>query len=172
MDPESSIIYVPSISYTRVLKLVKPDPNRSDMNYLISLGRVSGPSGLPLFKPPYSRITAIDLKTGTHTWMKPIGKGVENHRKLKELNIPPTGGGGWAFPLVTKTLLIAGHSGNLLAMDKATGELIGDLSLRDAGALGTVSGAPMTYIHEGKQYIALALTANRGKARLVALALP
>ena len=174
LDPESSIIYVPSISYTRLLKLVKPYPNRSDMNYVISLGRVPGPSGLPLFKPPYSRITAIDLKTGTHTWMKPIGEGVENHPRLKNLNIPPTGGGGWAFPLATKTLLIAGHTGNLLAMDKATGELIAKLELKDANGrtMGRVSGAPMTYMHEGKQYITLALTGDRGKARLVALALP
>ena len=144
------------------------------MNYVISLGAVAGPSGLSLLKPPYSRITAIDLRTGTHAWMKPVGKGVENHSKLKDLNIPPTGGGGWAFPLATKTLLIAGHGGLILAMDKATGESIGEVALKEAGGepLGRVTGAPMTYMHEGKQYIVLALTRGGGKAKLVALALP
>ncbi len=177
LDPETSIVYVPSISYTGLLKLSKPDPNRSNMNYLVGglPGGVRGPAGLPLIKPPYSRMTAIDLKTGTHAWMKPVGRGIQNHPRLKGLNIPPTGGGGMAFPLATKTLLIAGHGGNLLAMDKATGELIAKLELKDANGeyLGRISGAPMTYMHEGKQYIVMALTqGRRGAAQLVALALP
>ena len=176
LDPETSIVYVPSISYSQLLKLTKPDPNRSDMRYLLRgmPASAGGPDGLPLIKPPYSRITAIDLKDGTHAWMKPVGKGIENHPKLRGLNIPPTGGGGWAYPLVTKTLLIAAHGGDMLAMDKATGELLAKLELRDANgeALGRVSGSPMTYMHEGKQYIAVAVTGEEAKARLIALALP
>ena len=175
LDPESSILYVSSFSYTRLLKVVKPDPNRSDMNYVVSLGMVGGPDGLPLFKPPYSSITAIDLKTGTHAWMTPMGRGMENHRRLRGLNVPPTGGMGMSFPMATKTLLFAGRGGNLIAMDKATGEIIGELGLNgaDGTALGRVSGAPMTYMHEGKQYITMALTqGRRGGAKLVALALP
>jgi quinoprotein glucose dehydrogenase len=173
-DPESSTIYVPSISYSVVVQLVKPDPRRSDMNYVISIRNPSGPSGIPLFKPPYSRITAIDLKTGTHAWMKPVGRGVENHPRLKGLDIPPTGGGGWAFLLTTKTLLIAGHGSSLLAIDKATGEMIGQMELKDVKGktMGRVSGAPLTYMHQGKQYIVVALTGGRSKAYLVGLALP
>ncbi|MCH7908285.1 MAG: pyrroloquinoline quinone-dependent dehydrogenase [Candidatus Hydrogenedentes bacterium] len=175
-DPESSIIYVPSTSYSTLLRLVKPDPNRSDMRYLVAgfTGRVKGPSSLPLIQPPYSRMTAIDLKTGTHTWMTPIGGGVEGHPRLKDLDLPPTGGGGLAFPLVTKTLLFGAHGDDLLALDKATGDLIATLELKDAKgrSLGNVTGAPITYMHEGKQYIVLATTGGSAKARLVALALP
>ena len=176
LDPETSIVYVPSISYSSLLKLTKPDPNRSDMKYLIAgfTGRAAGPSGLPLIKPPYSRMTAIDLKTGTHAWMTPIGEGRERHPRLRDLNLPRTGGGGWAYPLATKTLLIAAHGNDLMALDKATGDLIASLELRDekGRSVGNVSGTPMTYMHEGKQYIVLAMTGGAAKAQLVALALP
>jgi len=173
LDPETSIVYVPSISYAQLLKLTKPDPNRSDMTYLLQ-GMPSGargPEGLPLIKPPYSQMTAIDLKDGTHAWKKAIGSGIENRPALKGLNIPPTGGGGWAHPMTTKTLLIAAHGGDMLAMDKATGELIAKLDMGKLGVSGRVSGSPMTYMHEGKQYITVAYT-GRGGAWLVALALP
>ena len=174
LDPETSLIYVPSISYSIVVKLAKPDPARSDHDYIINMGHPRGPGGLPLFKPPYSRITAIDLKTGTHAWMKPMGRGIENNPLLKGLDIPPTGGGGWAYPMTTKTLLIAGHDKSLFAMAKATGDLIAELELKDASgkSLGRVTGLPMTYLHEGKQYIAVSLTIPRGQSRTVGLALP
>lgn len=177
LDPDTSILYVPSFSYTRLLKVVKPDPARSDHRYVVSLGMVGGPDGLPLFKPPYSSITAIDLKTGTHAWMTPMGRGMENHRRLEGLNIPPTGGMGMSFPLATKTLLLAGRGGSLTAIDKATGKVLGKVEFKgaDGERLGRVSGAPMTYMHRGKQYIAVALTqggGRRGTARIVALALP
>lgn len=162
LDPESSIFYVPSISYTSILGLVKPDPSRSNMDYVVSERGVAGPSGLPLFKPPYNRITAIDMKTGTHAWMTPMGG--------------PMGGGERAFPLATKTLLIAAQGEKVFAMDKATGNFISEVRLRNARGegLGLVTGAPMTYMHEGKQYIAMALTERSGNRRqhIIALALP
>ena len=67
---------------------------------------------------------------------------------------------------------MGGHGSNLLAWDKATGEEIGKLGLRSAEISGRVSGAPMTYMHEGKQYIALAMTGRDSKAWLVGIALP
>ena len=175
LDPETSIVYVPSISYSYVVKLAKPDPARSDHAYTIKIGRPRGPDGLPLFKPPYSRITAIDLKTGTHAWMRPMGTGIENHPRLRGLDIPPTGGGGWAYPMTTRTLLIAGHGDNMLALDKATGKLITELELKNSSgrSLGRVTGLPLTYMHEDRQFIAVALTDRRSrKSRIVALALP
>src|SRR5690606_35833491 len=94
-----------------------------------------GPEGLPLFKPPYSRVTAIDLNTGEHLWMAPLGNGdhIRNHPKLKDLDLPPLGGEGRGAPLLTKTLLIVpiepggrgSGRGQLMAFDKATGEVIG-----------------------------------------------
>ena len=95
--------------------------------------------------------------------------------KLKELNIPRTGGGGWAYPMTTRTLLIAGHGDSMLALDKASGKLIADLELKnsDGRSLGRVTGLPLTYMHKGKQFLTVALTDRRSrKSRLVALALP
>ena len=173
-DPETGLVYVSSYSYSYVVQLVKPDPSRSDHAYNIKISRPRGPDGLPLFKPPYSRITAIDLKTGTHAWMRPMGNGIENHPRLKGLNIPPTGGGGWAYVMTTKTLVIAGHGGELLALDKATGKLIAKVELKDSSgtSLGRVTGAPMTYLHKGKQYIGVSVSSRSRKGWLVALALP
>jgi quinoprotein glucose dehydrogenase len=52
---------------------------------------LGGPRGLPLTKPPYGRITAIDLNTGEHAWMKPVGSGPRDHPALSELALPPLG---------------------------------------------------------------------------------
>ena len=132
------------------------------------------PQGLPLFKPPYSRITAIDLNTGDHAWMQPNGDGdrFRNHPRLRDLNLPPLGGDGRGGPLLTKSLLVSALSAGgtdggprLVARDKGTGAIVGSLDLA-AGAIGT----PMTYMHEGRQYIAL--TIGGDVPELIALALP
>ncbi len=67
------------------------------------------PQGLPLFKPPYSRITAIDLNRGEHAWMQPNGDGdrYRNHPRLRDLDLPPVGGDGRGGPVLTKTLLVS-----------------------------------------------------------------
>jgi hypothetical protein len=70
---------------------------------------VTGPRGLPLFKPPYGRITAINLNTGDHVWTKPNGDGPSDHPAIKHLNLPPLGQPGRASPLLTKTLLFVGR---------------------------------------------------------------
>lgn len=173
LDPATSILYVSSMSHTMILKVIKPDPNRSNMDYVVSLDRIRGPFELPLLKEPASRITAVDLKTGTHVWMTPMGDGPRDHPKLRDLDLPPLGSGMWSFPLTTKTLLIVAHEGELLAMDKATGTVLAKQGLRgvDGRSLGWITGAPMTYMHEGKQYIVSATTSLDG-AYLVAHALP
>ena len=174
LDPETSILYVPAFNYARVLGLVKPDPNRSDMDYVVKLGFPPGPDGLPLFKPPYSTITAIDMKNGTHAWQTPVGKGIENHPRLRDLDIPPTGARGWAFPLATKTLFIGAHGNRLFALDKATGDPIAEVPLEDENGrtLGRATGGPATYLHNGKQYIALAVTGGGSNMWIVGLTLP
>ena len=131
------------------------------------------PQGLPLLKPPYSRITAIDMNTGDHAWMVPLGNGdrIRNHPRLRDLDLPPLGDGVIAGPLLTKTLLISavptgGSDGGpgLVAWDKATGEIRGAVNL-PTGTIGT----PMTYSLDGRQYIAVTIG---GGPRLVAFALP
>ena len=134
------------------------------------------PQGLPLFKPPYSRMTAIDMNTGEHLWMRPLGDGnrIRNLPMLRDLDLPPLGGdSGRIGPVLTKTLLIhaltAGGTGDgprLVAFDKTTGEEIASVDL-PGGAIGT----PMTYLSGGRQYIALTVGGGR-VPELIALALP
>ena len=104
------------------------------------------PQGLPLWKPPYSRMTAIDMNAGKHLWMRPTGNGdrIRNHPLLRHLDLPPLGGEVSNFgPLLTKTLLIfALASGGtddgpqLVAYDKGSGEVLAAVDL-PAGAIGT-----------------------------------
>ena len=138
------------------------------------------PSGVPLFKPPYSRITAIDMNRGDHVWMVPAGEGtrVRNRSTLKGLNLPPLGGDStFSGPLLTRTLLVyalttGGSRGGprLVAYDKATGKELGSTDLP-----GAAIGTPMTYFVNGRQHIALTVQGAGGATaipELVALALP
>jgi quinoprotein glucose dehydrogenase len=126
----------------------------------------TGPQGLPLVKPPYSRMTAYNLNTGSIAWQVPTGAGRENirqHPALKGLELPPLGGEGLqGGPLITKTLLVYGLVGRLVAYDKATGATVGEVAL-PASPLGT----PMTYLVNGRQYVALTLQGGQ----MVSLAL-
>src|SRR2546425_1366570 len=127
----------------------------------------ASPQGLPLLKPPYGRITAINLDRGEILWQVAHGEtpdSVRNHPALKGLNIPRTGQSGAVGALVTKTLVIAGDplattAGNrprgamLRAYDKATGKEVGAVYMP-----AQQSGSPMTYMVNGKQYILVAVS--------------
>ncbi len=129
-----------------------------------------GPDGLPLYKPPYSRITAIDMNTGDHLWWIPVGDTpdrVANHPDLQGMDIPNTGSGNVAPMTVTETLLIyAGAAGDgsprLYAVDKATGERVGTVDVPAGSRYGM-----MTYVYDGKQYVML-----QTGSTLTAMALP
>ena len=137
--------------------------------------------GLPLLKPPYGRITAIDLRRGAHLWQVAHGETpdtVRNHPKLKGLTIPKTGRSGNVGPLVTKTLVICGEPGvftlpdgrrgaMLCAYDKASGEQKGAVYM-PAGQ----TGAPMTYMLDQRQYIVIAIGGGAYSSELVAFRLP
>ena len=177
-DPDAGMLFVPSITGPISVKLAKPDPARSNLTYIRgggAFGRpVTGPRGLPLFKPPWGRITAIDLNTGEHAWMVPHGDGPrEEVSKMVGHDVGPLGSGGGG-PVLTKTLLFigqgaggrGGRSGGganvLRAFDKANGKIVAEVELAAAP-----SGTPMTYMADGKQYIVLA-TMDR---KLVAISL-
>lgn len=174
-DPETGILYVGSFTNPVVLSLVK-DPAKSDMDYIMAGGRVPDVEGLPLIKPPWNRITAIDLNTGDHRWMQPAAEtpdAVKNHPALKGVNLPRTGGFTRPVILATKTLLFTGEGSGgapiLRALDKATGETLWSMPLR-----GAVTAQPMTYMVNGKQYLALwtGATRNRPPSELLVLTLP
>ena len=176
VDPETGVLYVPSENAFSVMRYSRPEgADGSNLDFTIGGFDTAPlmPRGLPLFKPPYSRITAIDLNTGDHAWMQPNGDGdrYRNHPMLRDLDLPPLGGEGRGGPVLTKTLLVSALSAGgsdggprLVARDKTTGAIVGSVDL-PAGAIGT----PMTYMHEGTQYIAL--TIGGDVPELIALAL-
>jgi quinoprotein glucose dehydrogenase len=176
-DPETQILYVPSITAPIVAALVEPDPEVSNFDYVRGTPRsVAGPRGLPLVKPPWGRITAIDLNTGEHVWMVPNGDGPRDHEALRGLDLPKLGVPGRPAPLLTRTLLFIGEgSPNMLAMpafgggkmfrayDKQTGEVLWETEL----PAGT-SGAPMTYMADGSQYVVVAVSDATHHAEFIA----
>jgi len=178
-DPDTGLFYVPSMSAPISVQLIKPDSARSNLNYIRGGGGfgapVIGPRGLPLFKPPYGRITAINLHTGDHAWMVPHGDGPRAQvSELVGKDVGPLGGGGGG-PLLTKSLLFVGQGAagrggkakggaNLIrAFDKTDGKILAEIELPSSP-----SGTPMTYEAAGKQYILVALS----NGQIVALALP
>lgn len=174
VDAETGILYVTSSTAPNIRAMIHN--SKSDMNFGSDAGALKGPQGLPLFKPPWGRITAIDLNTGENVWMVPNGdtpEEVKNHPALKGLDIPRTGKDIRGGILVTKTLLFVGASRRLYgepilqAFDKRTGSRIATIELP---ALAT--GVPMTYMMNGKQFIVVAIGAAKHPGELVALSLP
>ncbi len=177
VDPETNIMYVASekgCSAPALQPGTEVDPD-SNVRYLtVGPGGVRGPQGLPLFKPPYGRITAIDLDTGEHLWWIPNGDTPEyiaNHDALQGVDVPNTGVGSHATKVVTSTLLIHGEGRGarplLYAVDKATGERIGTVELP-----APTSAPPMTFMHDGVQYIAVSIAGRGMPGSVVALRLP
>lgn len=171
-DPDTGLFYVPSAAIPIVVQLVEADPERSNLQYTRGGAQnVGGPQGLPLTKPPYGRITAIDLNTGEHEWMVPHGEGIR--QKIIDMGIldpGPVGGPSRTGPLLTKTLLFVAQSDNgrnvLRAFDKANGEIVHEIELPLPP-----SATPMSYAVAGKQYISLAVGGGQD-SRVLTLALP
>jgi quinoprotein glucose dehydrogenase len=179
-DPEAGVLYVPSMTNPFVANLIPGEPGETDLAYRASNRMLlQGPRGLPLVKPPYGRITALDLNQGTTRWMVPNGDGPRHHPLLKSLNLPPLGQSVRAGPLATKTLLFVtegdqinvrtppnGGGTKVRAFDKRTGAVVWEMAL-EAGSTGT----PMTYLHNGTQFIVFAIGSTKYPAEFVALAL-
>ena len=201
-DPQTHLLYAFTWGNVGPLGLLPPaDRNRSDMNYISGIARPAAPApsanragegggegpggltvqGLPLFKPPYGTISAINLDKGEIAWKVPHGEtpdNVRNNPALKGLTIPRTGRGGLVGVLTTGSLVIAGERGTftdaqgrngalLRAYDKATG--------KDAGAVFMPTGqtgSPMTYMVNGKQYIVIAIGGPGYPGELMAFKLP
>ena len=179
-DPETGMLYVPSMTNPFVANLLPGDPARTDLRYRASTRQlIQGPQGLPLTKPPYGRITALNLNRGEQAWMVANGDGPRNHPLLEALNLPPLGQAVRAAPLVTKTLLFVsegdqvntrtppnGGGKKLRAFDKATGKVVWETEL-PAGTTGTM----MTYQVKGLQYIVVAIGGQNHPPEFVAFAL-
>jgi quinoprotein glucose dehydrogenase len=192
-DPETGMLYIPSITSTIVVQLEKPK-GKSDFTYERTMkARLDGPRGLPLVKPPYGRLTAIDLNTGERAWMVPLGRGPRDHPALKDVKDLPEklGGAQRGHALATKALLFVGQEGNiekviglirdgkaieamtetppgvLYAFDKKTGATLAEIPLP-----GPVTGALMTYTLGKKQYIVFPVGGLFTPDELIALSIP
>jgi len=207
-DPETHTLFVASTRTVGTFGLVPPPPGRADgvayhQGTVLAGARTSGGSGsatgaprgesasgsptltvqgLPLVKPPYSRITAVDLDKGEFRWQVPFGatpESITNHPALKGLTLPPLGRpGNNAGTLVTKTLLVAGETtvgptpngqrgAMLRAFDKATGREVGAVQMP-----AQQSGTPMTYLLDGKQYLVVAISGGNYTGELLAFRVP
>jgi quinoprotein glucose dehydrogenase len=179
-DPETHLLYVPSMTSVFLAALKEADRAGKYAYQIDGTPDLLGPQGLPLIKPPYGRLTAIDMDRGEHVWMVPIGDGPRNHPLLKSLSLPPLGTPGRRAPLLTKTLLFLGEGdptavripkgggGNKFrAFEKATGKLVWETEL----PVGT-TGAPMTYSANGTQYIVVAIGGLGHPAEFVAFSRP
>jgi quinoprotein glucose dehydrogenase len=182
-DRGTGWLYVSSITATFAADLVPGDP-ATGLRYVRGVREhVAGPQGLPLMKPPYGRIVAINLNTGDHAWMVPNADGPRDHPALKHLNLGPLGQPIHDRLIVTPTLLFAAQgdtggeaatppfggtgSQKLRAYDKASGALIGEMDLP-----GGATGGMVTYQRAGRQYILLPIGARGRPSELVALSVP
>ena len=189
-DPDTGMYYAVSMTQAGAFALIRnPDPKNP---LLYGTGRLPGAprgpqqqeggalaiDGLPIYKGPYGRITALDLNKGTIAWMVPNGDGPRDHPLIKDLHLPPLGTPGRPAPLLTKTLLFLGESSDAVmgragvsgtakfrAYDKATGQVIWETEL----PVGT-TGGPMTYLADGRQYLVLPIGGKGYGAGWVALA--
>jgi quinoprotein glucose dehydrogenase len=184
-DPETGMLYVPSRMAPTVLTLTAVDPKQGNMRFVrADLGTGAGQDlieGLSIFKPPYARVTALDMNQGTERWMAPLGNGPRNHPLLKELNLPPLGDRLQNVGvLLTKTLLFVSviPQGAMPGSDPDIARKLVYVFDKDTGALlraidtdGFSAASPMTYLHRGKQYLAFA-TGSGPNSDIVAFSLP
>jgi glucose dehydrogenase len=182
-DPATGMMYVPTKNQPMIASLTPADAKLTNYDYVrATTAVVQGPRGLPVVRPPWSRITATDMNTGEHRWWRAIGSApdyVRNHPALQGLGLDFSTMGQTSIrpsPLVTKSLLFLGESGALSgdpggpmfrAYDKKTGTVLAEIEMPSK-----TSGAPMTYMHGGRQYIVMAVSTRDHPAELVALALP
>ena len=178
-DPETGILYVTSQKgcssremvpgHERDARIAQPT-GTTISDYAVGQGFRPTVQGLPIFKPPYSRITAIDMNTGEHLWWIPVGdtpNRILGHPALEGVEMGNTGSGRQAAQLVTPTLLFYTGNGSdgtpyLYAVNKLSGVRLGQIQLPASGRYGM-----MTYMHGGRQHVVVQIQGG-----LVALALP
>tara|TARA_Y100000780_G_scaffold224910_1_gene236797 strand:+ start:2512 stop:4557 length:2046 start_codon:yes stop_codon:yes gene_type:complete len=196
-DPETGIYFAVSYTKTDNLGIAPTTSDSATMTHTIAQGSPNAPAiqGLPLVKPPYGRVTALNMNTGELEWSVANGDGARNHPLLRDLDLPPLGIPNRPAPLVTKSLLFVGEGSDAVvgtvpggggaydgpdtgydeswrwgtlfrAYDKSSGITVFEIDL----AAGT-TGAPMTYMHEGKQYIVVAVSSRATDPEWIALGL-
>jgi quinoprotein glucose dehydrogenase len=188
IDPETGMLYVGTYRLPFVVTVRKPRPDEASYDFIGQFRYLPGPRGLPLLKPPFGSMIAIDMNTGLHRWRIPIGRG--DHPAIRPLGIRERLG--WplrSWALVTKTVMIVVQMGyygsarrvpginrtindlnnldpHLWVYDKTTGEMLAELPLP-----ANATGSPITYMSGGKQYIVFAVGGGPLVEEMIAVAL-
>ena len=176
VDPIDDVLYVTSQNSLFRAVVVEGSP-KTGVLYHDARGQAQDASttvfGLPLLKPPYGHVDAVDLKTGDRLWSVPHGntpEAIRKNPKLQGVDIPNTGANTRGTGLlVTSALLFGGEGGQapvLRAWDKKTGAVVAEIQLP-----GPTTGFPVTYTKAGRQYLAVAVRVDNA-VEIVALALP
>jgi quinoprotein glucose dehydrogenase len=189
IDPETGMFYVGTNRLPFVVSVRKPRPGESSYDFIGEFSYLPGPRGLPLFKPPFGSIVAIDMNTGEHRWRIPVGHG-ELFPAVRQLGLRERLGfpaRSWA--LVTKTVMVVVQMGyygsprlppggtrrvadlnnfdpHLWVYDKASGEMLAEIALP-----ANATGAPITYMAGGKQYIVFPVGGGPLVEELIAVSL-
>ena len=190
VDPETGTLYVGTYRIPFVVTIRKPRPGESiTYDYIGQFRYLPGPRGLPLLKPPFGSIVAIDMNTGDHRWRIPVGRSsaypaIRDLGIREELGFPSRS---WA--LVTKTVMIVVQMGyygapriaqgsgrrvndlsnldpHLWVYDKTTGEMLAEIPLPQ-----NATGSPITYMAGGKQYIVFPVGGGPLVEELIAVSL-
>ena len=189
VDPETNMLYVGTQRIPTLIMISKPEPWQGTYDFIGIPGYVPGPRDLPLLKPPFGSIVAIDMNSGEHRWRIPVGRSVALPaiRKLgitEQLGLPSRS---WA--LVTKTVMVVVQMGyvgpvhhdpslnmptrelfnrdpHLWVYDKASGEMLAEMELP-----ANATGAPMTYMAGGKQFIVFPVGGAKLVEELIAVSL-
>jgi quinoprotein glucose dehydrogenase len=189
IDPETGMLYVGTYRLPFVVSVRKPRPGESSYDFIGEFRYLSGPRGIPLLKPPFGSIVAIDMNNGEHRWRIPIGRG-ELIPPIQQLGIKERlGFPGRSWALVTKTVMIVVQSGyfgaprlmpgstrriadlnnfdpHVWVYDKTSGEMLAEIAV-PANAIG----APITYMTGGKQFIVFPVGGGPLVEELIAVAL-
>ena len=189
IDPETNLLYVPTYRILTVVTIGKPESYEGTYDFIGRVRYLSGPRGLPLLKPPFGSIVAIDMNTGEHRWRIPVGRGIALPAVTLMKSPGDYGLPARSFALVTKTVMIVVQMGflspprfisgtyapirdlrnidpHLWVYDKATGEKLAEIELPS-----NATGAPITYMAGGKQYIAFPVGGGPVPEELIAVGL-
>jgi len=186
-NPNTGMLYVPSFTLPFGIKIKKEATGAYD--YSGTWAGVGGPQGLPLFKPPFSTVTAIDMNTGEHVWRVPAGKGPVNNPAIKDLDLGPLGVPRQSFIALTDEILFLAPEGTnsilgvssrgnalvtqatkdeeepfLYAYDTKTGDMVSEIKLP-----GAAFGSLMTYRAGDKQFVVVPIGGAGLPAKLVAV---
>jgi quinoprotein glucose dehydrogenase len=189
IDPDTGMLYVGTYRLPFLVTVRKPKPGESSYDYIGEFRYLPGPRELPLLKPPFGSIVAIDMNTGDHRWRIPVGRG-EQFPTIRQLGIrEQLGFPARSWALVTKTVMIVVQMGyygapriaqgtsrrvsdlfnfdpHLRVYDKATGAMLAEIPLP-----ANATGSPITYMSGNKQYIVFPVGGGPLVEELVAIAL-